>query len=121
MIKVEVLEEFSLGKFNELKNVERCSTKEQYGKLFKGDKFECSKEMYEYLNGKNPLNKVVVKLIGVEPKDEIDEDVVGAVAVAIKEQAQEDDKKVEEVVDELVEEFKEEKPKKRTTKKKVKE
>jgi hypothetical protein len=117
MVKVEVLEEFSLGKFNELKNVERCSTKEQYGKLFKGDKFDCSKEMYEYLNGKNPLNKVVVKLIGVEPKDEIDEDVVGAVATAIKEQAKEDNKKVNEIVDE----FKEEKPKKRTSKKKVKE
>lgn len=68
MIKVEVLEDFTLKDFSELKNIERGTNKKEEGKLFKYDKFECSKEMCEYLTGKNPLNRTVVKVIEVEPK-----------------------------------------------------
>ena len=68
MIKVEVLEDFTLKDFGELKNIERGTAKEEKGKLFKYDKFECSKDMCEYLTGKNPLNRAVVKVIEVEPE-----------------------------------------------------
>lgn len=70
MIKVEVLEDFNLKDFDELKNLERGSNKSQEGKLFKGDKFECSETMCEYLTGKNPLNRAVVQIIEVIPKKE---------------------------------------------------
>ena len=70
MIKVEVLEDFTLKDFGELKNIERGTAKNEKGKLFKYDKFECSEDMCEYLTGKNPLNRAVVKVIEVEPKKE---------------------------------------------------
>ena len=70
MIKVEVLEDFTLKDFGELKNIERGTSKKEEGKLFKYDKFECSKDMCEYLTGKNPLNRAVVKVIEVEPEKE---------------------------------------------------
>ena len=73
MIKVEVLEDFTLKDFSELKNIERGTNKNEVGKLFKYDKFECSKEMCEYLTGNNVLNRAVVKVIEVkqeEPKVE---------------------------------------------------
>ena len=73
MIKVEVLEDFTLKDFSELKNIERGTNKNEVGKLFKYDKFECSKDMCEYLTGNNALNRAVVKVIEVkqeEPKVE---------------------------------------------------
>ena len=66
MIKVEAIEKFTLGKFNELKNIVRKSV-DTPGQLNEGDVFECTAEMYEYLNGKNAKGKVVVKLIEVMP------------------------------------------------------
>lgn len=66
MIKVEVIEPFTLGKFNELTNIKRKGI-DTYGKLEVGDVFECSEEMAEYLTGKNDKNKVVVKVIEVIP------------------------------------------------------
>lgn len=70
MIKVEVInEDFTLERFNELKNITRKSVEEK-GKLFKGDTFECDEKMVDYLTGNNPLNKVVVKVIEVEPVKE---------------------------------------------------
>lgn len=84
MIKVEVLEDFTLKAFGELKNIERFNPmKKEKGKLYLRDTFECSKEMCEYLTGSNPLNKVVVKVIEVEPKVEVltdnDEIVEGSI------------------------------------------
>lgn len=67
MIKVEVIEDFTLQRFNELKNITRKSIAKK-GKLFKGDTFECDEKMVDYLTGNNPLNKVVVKVIEVEPE-----------------------------------------------------
>lgn len=73
MIKVEVInDDFTLARFNELKNIVRKS-KEEKGKLFKGDTFECSEELCDYLSGNNPLNKKVVKIIEVEPKKQLEE------------------------------------------------
>lgn len=73
MIKVEVLEDFTLKDFKELKNLERGTNKNEVGKLFKYDKFECSKDMCEYLTGNNAKGIAVVKVIEVkqeEPKVE---------------------------------------------------
>lgn len=79
MIKVEVIEEFTLQKFNELKNLVRKG-KDEKGKLFVDDTFECDEEMADYLTGNNSLNKAVVRVIEVIPEkvevdkvDEVDE------------------------------------------------
>ena len=68
MIKVEVIENFTLKDFDELKNIKRKTTG-QDGKLYVGDTFECSEKMAKYLTGDNLLKKVVVKVIEVEPKE----------------------------------------------------
>lgn len=68
MIKCEVIKEFTLGKFNELKNIQRRRI-DTYGMLFVGDTFECSKDMAEYLTGKNDKGNVVVKIIEVIPEE----------------------------------------------------
>ena len=73
MIKVEVIEEFCLARFNELKNIERVA-KEEKGKLFKGDKFECTKDLADYLLGQNKLNRPFVKVIEVIPEKPIKEE-----------------------------------------------
>lgn len=69
MIKCEVIKEFTLKRFDELKNIKRrrLNTK---GKLYVGDTFECDKEMADYLMGDNKDKQVVVKVIEVEPKKE---------------------------------------------------
>lgn len=67
MIKVEALQEFTLARFNEIENIERVRRSEE-GKLFTGDKFECEKELCDYLLGANPLGKAVVKVIEVIPE-----------------------------------------------------
>ena len=69
LIKVEVIEEFTLERFNEITNIQRRN-KDQYGRLYVGDTFECEKELAEYLTGGNALKKVVVKVIEVIPKKE---------------------------------------------------
>lgn len=71
MIKVEVTEGFSLEKFDELKNIVRKSSKQnEYGKLYRGDVFECSSEMATYLTGQNKLRKSVVQILEVIPEEE---------------------------------------------------
>lgn len=67
MIKVEAIQDFTLGRFNEIKNVERVR-KDEPGKLFTGDKFVCQKELCDYLMGQNPLGRVVVKIIEIIPE-----------------------------------------------------
>ena len=69
MIKVRAIEDFTLQEFNKLKNVIRKG-KEQEGKLFIGDIFECDEKMADYLTGNNPINRAVVKVIEVIPEKE---------------------------------------------------
>ena len=69
MIKVEVIEEFTLGRFNELRNIVR-KTKEETGRLFIGDIFECTEEMADYLIKTNKENRAFVKVIEVIPEKE---------------------------------------------------
>ena len=69
MIKCETIENFTLEKFNELKNVEKL-IKRKDNEFCVGDTFECDKKMVDYLTGNNALNKVVVKVIEVIPEIE---------------------------------------------------
>lgn len=66
MIKVEVTEPFTLAKFNELKNIKRKAL-DTLGQLNVGDVFECTEEMFKYLDGENAKGKSFVKLIEVIP------------------------------------------------------
>lgn len=70
MIKVKVIEDFHLGKFNELKNIERANyNKREEGHLYVNDIFECTEEMAEYLMGKNATKRAFVKVIEVVPEE----------------------------------------------------
>lgn len=66
MIKCEVVENFTLENFKELKNIVRKNANVD-GKLYVGDIFECSEEMAKYLDGGNVLKKKVIKIIEVKP------------------------------------------------------
>lgn len=69
MIKVRVIEGFTLKKFNELKNIKRKDeSKNVEGKLFIGDEFECELEMFKYLTGENKIGRAFVEKIEVTPK-----------------------------------------------------
>ena len=70
MIKCAVIQEFTLERFDELKNIQRKSINTK-GKLYVGDIFECDKEMAKYLMGDNKDKQVVVKVIEVEPEIKI--------------------------------------------------
>lgn len=56
MIKVQVKEEFTLKEFKKLKNIARAGRDEE-GRLFYWNIFECDKDMADYLTGNNPLKK----------------------------------------------------------------
>lgn len=67
IIKCEAIKEFSLEKFDKLKNVKRRN-KDIYKRLFIGDTFGCDEQMAKYLLGNNSKNKIVVKIIEVLQK-----------------------------------------------------
>ena len=69
MIKCQDIEQFILKEYNKLANVVRKHV-EAPGTLFVGDTFECSKQMAEYLTGKNDKGKTVVKILQVEPVEQ---------------------------------------------------
>lgn len=70
MIKVEVIERFNLKDFSKLKNITRKNkNRNKIGELYLGDTFECDKNMCEYLTGKNPIKKTVVKVIEIIPEE----------------------------------------------------
>ena len=90
MVRVEVIENFTLEAFDELKNLERKAGGTK-GQLNVGDTFECSEDMAKYLMGENKLGKVVVKVIEVkpdkikeEPKKEIANDKIEEIKEIIK-------------------------------------
>lgn len=71
MIKCEVIENFTLEKFNQLKNVNKVISRKD-NEFGVKDTFECDKEMADYLLGNNVLNKKVVKVVEVElPKVDV--------------------------------------------------
>jgi len=66
MVKVKVIDNFSLGKFNELKNIVRANPNQDLeGRLFKGDIFECTEEMAEYLTKTNAQGKPFVEVVEI--------------------------------------------------------
>ena len=69
MIKCEVTREFTLGKFDELKNIKRKNV-DTHGRLYLGDTFECDEEMAKYLTGNNTNEDIVVKILEVIPEEE---------------------------------------------------
>lgn len=71
MIKVEVIENFTLGRFNELKEIERVS-RNTPGQLYKGDRFVCEKDLADYLLGQNSLGRSFVKVIEIIPEKVIE-------------------------------------------------
>lgn len=70
MIKLEAIRDFTLQRFEELKNIKR-KDKDEKGKLFKEDTFECEKELADYLTGNNEKKYVVAKVIEVLPEKNI--------------------------------------------------
>ena len=78
MVKLEALEKFRLGRFDEIKIVERKGVG-TYGFLEQGDIFECSKDLADYLLGNNAHNRAFVKVIEIIPevkKEEVKQEVV---------------------------------------------
>lgn len=84
MVKMEVIKSTRLGKFNELKNLERKHADDnEAGVIYIGDTFECTEELSKYLmNDKenpNPEKTIFAKVIGripEEPKEEIKEEPI---------------------------------------------
>lgn len=72
MIKVEVIKDFTLERFEELKNIIRNDPiKNGEGYLYDGDTFECSEEMGKYLTGNNKKGETVIKILEVIPEKPI--------------------------------------------------
>ena len=90
MIKCEVIKRFSLERFGELKNIERASAKKDEGELYVGDRFECDKEIVDYLNGNNVYGKSFIKIL------EVISDVEDPIGKKILEKANKKDDKQEE-------------------------
>ena len=66
VIKLQAIKDFTLGRFGELENIERVGV-DTIGKINKNDKFECNKELADYLLGKNIKGVIVAKVIEVIP------------------------------------------------------
>ena len=73
MIKLEVIEDFTLKDFHKLDNIKRIRL-DQKGKLFVGDTFECDEEMAKYLLGDNPLHRPVVNISEIKPEKKVEEE-----------------------------------------------
>lgn len=67
MIKLQAIESFTLERFDELENIERAG-QDTYGRINTNDKFECTKDLANYLLGDNPVKRAVVKVIEVIPE-----------------------------------------------------
>lgn len=67
MIKLQAIESFTLERFDELENIERVG-QDTYGRINTNDKFECTKDLADYLLGDNPVKRAVVKVIEVIPE-----------------------------------------------------
>lgn len=77
MVKLEALEDFTLGRFDELENITRANEgKNEKGWVYLGDVFECKEDLYNYLTGDNKYERTFVRVIEVipekkeEPKEE---------------------------------------------------
>ena len=64
MIKAKVIKDFSFEAFYTIEGtlIRAKTTKNEKGKLYVGDTFECDEETAKYLSGNNPINEVVIKV-----------------------------------------------------------
>lgn len=69
MVKLEATQEFTLARFNELKNIQRRSITPNDGRILVGDTFECEKDLADYLLGGNAKRVVVAKLVEIIPEE----------------------------------------------------
>ena len=69
MIKVQALQNFNFSSMDKIKNLKRFKI-DTPNMIYKNDIFECDKNMYYYLTGKNEGGHVVVKLIEFNPGKE---------------------------------------------------
>ena len=77
MIRVEVIEGFTLAKFNELQEIVRKNPQNaKEGELYIGDIFLCTKEMADYLLGNNKYKKPYVKIVEVIPEETATEEII---------------------------------------------
>lgn len=84
MVKCEVIKDFTLGRFDELKNIERKGL-DTKGRLYVEDTFECEKDLADYLMGDNAKGEVVVKVIEIVPEKEKEEIKVEKIEKVIEE------------------------------------
>lgn len=88
MVRAIVIEEFDLGRFDELKELVRADAKnDKKGHLYLKDTFLCDPEMYEYLSGRNKYNHAYIDKIEVIPevkKEELKEETKPAKKAAKK-------------------------------------
>ena len=69
MVKLEALEDFTLRKFKDIRNIQRNDpNKNQDGWIYLGDIFDCDEDMYNYLTGQNPYQRTFVKVIEIIPE-----------------------------------------------------
>lgn len=70
MLRVKVIERFTLGEFDLLQDIERANPNDnEEGRLYVGDKFICDEEMYKYLTKTNSKGRQFVELIEYMPKE----------------------------------------------------
>lgn len=70
MIRVEVIEQFTLKDYEKIKDSVKRKSIDVKGTLFVGDTFECDEDMVKYLTGNNEQGKTVVKVLEVIPEKE---------------------------------------------------
>ena len=71
MVKLRAIEQFTVEKFDELKIVERNQNNIHHKEktIYYHDIFECTKEMAEYLSGKNKYIRAFVEVIEIMPEE----------------------------------------------------
>lgn len=71
MIKLKAKESFTLGRFAEIRMIERVNAQDKDGHIGKGDLFECEKDLAKYLLNEtpNPANRAVVEKVETIPEE----------------------------------------------------
>ena len=68
MIKLEAIIDFSLEKFDKLKNIKRYNENEnEYKQIYMRDIYECDRKTAEYLLGNNAKKVVTSRVIEIIP------------------------------------------------------
>ena len=75
MVRLEVIEEVDVGRFNEITEIIRKNAQnDTFGHLCTGDIVTCNEEIANYLNGDNRNKHSYVKVIEVIPEDKTEEE-----------------------------------------------